>query len=54
MLFVWNFIFILTTIAALTPFWLINAADIYQYKVEYFDMPLDHFSFANNKTFKIR
>lgn len=32
----------------------VTAADNYNYKIQYYDVPLDHFSFASNKTFKIR
>lgn len=28
--------------------------DTYKYKIKLFDVPLDHFSYVNNGTFKIR
>ena len=32
----------------------LNATNGYKYKIKYFDTPLDHFSYANNKTFQLR
>lgn len=32
----------------------IEATPNYTYTIQYYDVPIDHFSFANNITFKIR
>lgn len=32
---------------------IVNAGD-YRYNISYFEVPIDHFSFASNQTFKIR
>lgn len=33
---------------------ILASANNYQYKIEYFDVPVDHFSYVSNKTFQIR
>lgn len=44
--FKWIFLFMALIVA-------VNADD-FRYNISYFEVPVDHFGFANNKTFKIR
>lgn len=43
-----------SNLAAAFVFGVIIVAGDYQYKTEYYEVPLDHFNFVSNTTFKIR